>query len=100
QDKSRMSSANATHVAKTKNRNVAFTIAFSTAPESPRSCHVETSCRPERLWQGRRAISRDRFRRSSTDKAEPGLSLFSDRRNLDPNNDVQTERLCEIFGGL
>src|SRR4029077_8653245 len=71
------------------------TIAFSTAPRSLRSFRGEISCLPEQLWQARRAISRDHFRRNNTGTGALGLSLPSVRLNLDPNSCAQTNGPCE-----
>src|SRR5262249_1944397 len=90
----------AVNAARPKNRSAVFTIAFSTAPKSLRSFRAEISCPREQLWQVRRVISHDHFRRNNTDKAGRGLSLFLTRPCPDPNSGAQRERLYEISGGL
>src|SRR5215813_9036594 len=82
-----------------KNKSAAFTVAFSTEPKSRRSCHAETFCRPEQLWQALRVISPDHSQQNSRDKVGRGLSAFVTGPSPNPNKGAQTKRLCEIFGG-
>src|SRR5438046_10643789 len=77
-------SVNAANAASPTNRNSGFTIAFSTAPESLRSCRVKTFYLPERWWQVHRVISPGHAQQSSKVKVGRGLSSLLTCQNPDP----------------